>query len=203
VIVIIKNIVFDLGNVLISFKPDKYMESFNFEKSIRDRVFESVFKSKYWLELDKGTLTEEEASELFCKSGQETKEEIKRVMSSWKDMLQPIPETIEILKELKQMGYRIYVLSNYHKNAFEKTSMENEFFKLLNGRIISYEVNCIKPEKEIYDKLLKAFNLEAGETLFIDDMNENIQGAENLGIQTILFKDAVQLRGRLMELNVI
>lgn len=199
----IKNIVFDLGNVLITFRPDKYMESFNFEKSLGEKVFQSIFKSKYWLELDKGTITEEEAAELFCKAGEETKKEIKRVMNSWKDMLQPIPETIEILKELKQKGYKIYVLSNYHKSAFEKTSMENEFFKLLDGRVISYEINCIKPDREIYDKLLKNYNLEAGETLFIDDMEENILGAEKLGIQTILFKDAVRLREKLRELNVM
>jgi epoxide hydrolase-like predicted phosphatase len=199
----IKNVVFDLGNVLITFRPDEYMESLNFKKSIGDRVFQSVFKSKYWLELDKGNITEEEAVELFCKSGEETREEIKRVMSSWKDMLKPIPETIEILKELKEMGYKIYILSNYHKSAFEKTSMENEFFKLVDGRVISYEINCIKPEREIYDKLLKAYNLEADETLFIDDMKENIQGAEKLGIQTILFKDAAQLREELRELYAI
>jgi epoxide hydrolase-like predicted phosphatase len=199
----IKNVVFDLGNVLITFRPDEYMESLNFEKSIGDRVFQSIFKSKYWLELDKGNITEEEAVELFCGAGEETREEIRRVMSSWKDMLKPIPETIEILKELKEMGYKIYILSNYHKSAFEKTSMENEFFKLVDGRVISYEINCIKPEREIYDKLLKAYNLEADETLFIDDMKENIQGAEKLGIQTILFKDAAQLREELRELYAI
>ncbi|MFL0245361.1 HAD-IA family hydrolase [Candidatus Clostridium stratigraminis] len=88
----------------------------------------------------------------------------------------------------------MFLLSNFHRSAFERVSLENEFFNLFDGRIISYEINLIKPEKEIYNRLLKTYNLEPEETLFIDDMQENINSAKELKINTILFSDAKSLR---------
>ncbi|WP_163192513.1 HAD family hydrolase [Clostridium thermarum] len=199
----IKNIVFDLGNVLISFNPNEYLDTFDFDNNIKEAVFKGIFKSKYWPELDRGTVTEEEALECFCKDAPEVAEEIRAVMASWKDILLPIPETIGILRELKEKGYKLFALSNYHRAAFEKTSSENEFFQLFDGKVISYEIQTIKPEKEIYEHLLKIYNLKAEETLFIDDMVENIEGAKRLGINTHIFKGPEGLRAYLRELKIL
>lgn len=199
----IRNIVFDIGNVLIYFRPQEYMDNFGFEQSVKYNVYNCIFKSKYWLELDRGTLSEEEAVELFCKEAPNVEKEIRKVMEAWKDILLPIPETIALIKELKQKGYKVFVLSNYHKKAFEKIYSENEFFKLLDGKVISYEVNYIKPEREIYDYFLNTYDLKPEETLFIDDTYENIEGAAKLGINTILFDGIDKLKENLKELNII
>lgn len=199
----IKNIVFDIGNVLISFKPREYLNSFPFEEDIREAIFNSVFKSKFWPELDRGTVTEEEAIKLFCEEAPELEQHIKKVMATWMDILLPIPETIEILKRLKDKGFKLFALSNYHKAAFERTFSENEFFRLLDGKVISYEVQCIKPEREIYEKLLATYDLRADETLFIDDMAENIEGAKTIGIRTHLFKDAIGFEEYLEEIKLL
>lgn len=190
----IKNIVFDIGNVLLYFKPDEYLNSFSFDKSTTEKIFESIFKSKYWSELDRGILTEDEAIKLFCKASPELQEKIEIVMKDWIGILTPNFETVEILKELKKRNYNIFLLSNFHKNAFERVSLENEFFNLFDGKVISYEINLLKPEKEIYNRLLKTYNLEPEETLFIDDMLENINAANKLRINTILFSDAESLK---------
>jgi putative hydrolase of the HAD superfamily len=199
----IKNIVFDLGNVLISFNPKEYLDSFGFENDVIEAVFKGIFKSKHWPKLDRGTVTEEEALEFFCSDSPEVAEHIRSVMKNWKDILLPIPETIEILQELKNKGYKIFALSNYHRAAFEKTSSENEFFKLFDGKVISYEVHSIKPEKEIYEYLLRTYNLKAEETLFIDDMAENIEGAKSVGINAHLFTGVEGLREYLRDLEIL
>jgi putative hydrolase of the HAD superfamily len=199
----IKNIVFDIGNVLISFKPKEYVDSFDFEPTIREVVFESIFKSEYWPRLDRGTTTEEEAVEFSCKAAPQADCEIRQVMAGWKDMLLPIPETIEILMELKAKGYKIFALSNYHKAAFERTFAENEFFKTLDGMVISYELGIIKPEREIYEHLLNKYALKPQETLFIDDMPENIQGAESTGINTFLFDNPIGLKNYFKKIGVL
>ncbi|MDP4091046.1 MAG: HAD family phosphatase [Bacillota bacterium] len=199
----IKNIVFDIGNVLVAFKPGEYVKSFGFEKSVEDKVLEAIFKSRHWPELDRGVLTEEEAVELFIKEAEELDLEIRNVMKSWKDMLIPIPDTIEILRELKNKGYKVYVLSNYHEKAFEKISIENDFLSLLDGEIVSCRLKYIKPEREIYEYLLSNYCLKPEETLFIDDVIENIEGAEVHGIKTVLFQGSAELRKYLYENNIL
>lgn len=199
----IKNLVFDIGNVLISFQPEVYLDSFDFYPALRKHIFQTVFKSRYWEELDRGTITEEEALKCFCREAPEVEMHIKRVLEGWKDILRPIPGTIELLTELKNKGYKLFVLSNYHKAAFERTFSENDFFSLLDGKVISYEVKRVKPEREIYEHLLKVYGLKSGETLFIDDMEVNIRGAEQVGFHTILFQGADKLKADLKAINIL
>ncbi|MFL0245360.1 hypothetical protein [Candidatus Clostridium stratigraminis] len=98
----IKNIVFDIGNVLLYFKPDEYLNSFSFDKLTKEKIFETIFKSKYWSELDRGTLSENEAIKLFSKASPELQEKIEIVMKDWIGILKPNLETVAIVKELKK-----------------------------------------------------------------------------------------------------
>lgn len=199
----IKNIVFDIGNVLLSYKPDKYLANFNFDDITREKIFQSIFKSRYWIELDRGTLADAEALELFCTSLPELQKEITDVFSNWCDMLKPDMNVVNIVKELKRKGYNIYLLSNFHKKAFERVRSENDFFDIFDGGIISCDVNLVKPEEEIYKMLLRAYNLKAEETMFIDDTKENIEGADKLGIYTVLFKGSDELIEVLKNKNIL
>ncbi len=189
----IKNIIFDLGNVLISFQPKEYFTKIFLNEARAVAMINCVFKHKYWSDLDKGILTEEEATELFCQDAPHLESDIRQGMRMWKDMLVPIPETVHILEELKEAGYQLFVLSNYPREAFERTSSGNDFFNLFDGTVISYTVGMTKPQKEIYEYLLQRYALTAQETLFIDDLEENIMGAEKLNIHTILFRSSNQL----------
>lgn len=199
----IKNIIFDIGNVLLDFNPEKYLDSLNFHKKVKEELFKCIFKSKYWGELDRGTLTDDEAIQLFCKASPKLNKEIKDIMSGWADILVPNYETVNIVKNLKEKGYKIFLLSNFHKKAFEKVTLENDFFNLFDGKVISYETNLLKPEEEIYKKLLTTYNLKPEESIFIDDIKLNIEGAKKLGINGILFESAASLEETLINAKVL
>ena len=91
----------------------------------------------------------------------------------------------------------MYILSNFHKQAFNYVIEKFDFFNYFDGRIISADIGMIKPESEIYDHLLNKFNLKAEETLFIDDSKKNIKAALKKGIRVIHYKDAASLEKEL------
>jgi putative hydrolase of the HAD superfamily len=190
---VVKNIIFDLGNVLISFNPTMYLHTKISNKEKAQQVYEEVFTSKEWLMLDKGLITEEEAVNEICNRSKENSELIRLVMDNWYQLLTPIEDTVEVLKELKHKGYRLYVLSNFHLLAYENVTKRYDFFGYFDGDIISYKENLLKPEKDIYNKLIKKFNINPKESIFIDDTKENIESAAWLGFETILFINSEDL----------
>lgn len=196
-----KNIIFDIGNVLLSFNPREYLEEKITEDKIED-LYREIFQSKEWIMLDRGTITENEAINKIIERNINYGNDIKLVFEDWYDILKPIEETIEILKELKENGYKIFYLSNFHDLAFKDVKRKNNFFELFDGGVVSYEEKLIKPEEEIYKLILKRYDLKAEESIFIDDTKLNIEGAERLNINTLLFETPEKLRSDLNKLNI-
>lgn len=188
--IMIKNVVFDIGNVLIKFRPLEFLKGKYKDKKLVQELYKLIFKSDEWIMLDRGTITEEDAEDNFCKRSPQNQAYIKEVIRDWHAMHVPIEGTVEILKMLKKSGYRIYLLSNYHKKAFKIVQERFEFLKRVDGKIISSEVKLLKPEEEIYNLLLKTYNLKPKETIFIDDTLVNIQMARELDINGICFKNS-------------
>ncbi|SHI63494.1 putative hydrolase of the HAD superfamily [Clostridium amylolyticum] len=199
----IKNIVFDIGNVLVEYRPEAFIKKFNYTHEINERIMKVIFGSRHWPELDRGTLKQEEATKLFCMDEPELEKEINELMDKWMDMLLPMEDSIKLLLDLKQKGYKVFVLSNYHEKAFKRIQEENEFFNIIDGGVISYEIKYIKPQREIYETLINKYQLNPEETVFIDDVKENLHGAEKVGINTILFKDVLDTKDKLKGLSVI
>lgn len=193
----IKNVIFDLGNVLIDFKPLEYLYERIPEKQRADRIYEEIFKSEEWPMLDRGLITEAEAMDRICGRDSDNCDIIREVMDDWYQMLTPIKGTVDILKGLKLMGYKLYFLSNYHLLAFEYVSGKYEFFMSFDGGIVSYREKLLKPEREIYDKLITTYGVKPEESVFIDDTEENIKGAQAAGFKTVLFTTAHELREKL------
>lgn len=198
----IKNIVFDLGNVLLDFKPLEYLKAKGIEGDKCKQVLSEVFKSEEWLMLDRGTITEEEAIDKICKRSKENSDLIRLAMDNWYEILIPIQESVEILKNIKANGYKAYVLSNFHLIAYENVTEKYSFFKYFDGGVISYEENLLKPEADIYDRLIKRYDIKPEETIFIDDTLENVEGAKALGINGILFKSPEDLIEKFKEYGV-
>ena len=186
----IKNIIFDIGNVLISFQPIDYLNSKFNDETTKTILFNTIFKSKEWLLLDRGTVTDMEVIEIFCKRQPSFEKEIRYVMKNWHEMHIPMKESIKLLKYLKNSGYHIFFLSNYHKNAFKVIFNKFDFIREVDGQVISCDVKLLKPEELIYEILLNKYNLKPQECIFIDDSIENIKVADKLGIHGICFKDA-------------
>lgn len=198
----IKNVIFDIGNTLIAFKPIDYLnKEFNNNKSLVDMLYKTIFKSNEWTCLDRGTITQEEAVRNFCSRQPELKEQIEYVMENWHDMHIPMEESIKLFNYLKNKGYKIYLLSNYHEKAFDFIYNKFDFIRNVDGRIISSHVKLLKPEKEIYEALLKKYSLKPEECLFVDDFERNIDAAEKLGIHGICFNDAASVYKFLDKLN--
>lgn len=190
----IKNIIFDLGNVLLEFNPIEYLNGKIKNSDNVPKVFNAIFRSEEWPMLDRGTIEEDVAINNIITRNMELEEDIKAAFDNWYDILIEMKETVEILKKLKDEGYKIYYLSNFHKAAFKVMVDKYEFFKLFDGGVVSYEEKILKPESEIYLKLADKYSLKLQECLFLDDTDENVQAATNLGMKGIVFQNIDEVK---------
>ena len=149
--------------------------------------------------LDRGTLTYPEAKKIFKERSPHLATEIDNFFDKdFFELLKPIKQNIELLYKLRDhYEYKLYVLSNFHKDSYEYVFKHNDFFKLFEGCLISCYFKLLKPEEKIYDTLLYEFGLIPEETLFIDDMKENIEAAENKGIKGLHLPDYTKLEEEL------
>ena len=194
----IKNIVFDLGRVLIKFEPKEYIEQ-NVPEEKREDFYNGIFGSTEWLMLDRGTLSYEDAKKIFKERVPGADKQIDRLFDAdLFEILQPIEENVKLLPELKKK-YNLYILSNFHQPAFEHIFKKYDFFRLFDGYTVSCYYYLLKPEKEIYDTLIDKFNLIPEETVFIDDTKVNIDACEKEGIRGIHLLDYTELKQKLEE----
>lgn len=198
----IRNIIFDLGNVIFNFKPEKFLRKFSNDENYIKEYISKVIRSSIWLKLDRGTISIRKAEEEFIKEYPEDREFIGMFFRHWMEMLTPIPENVKILHDLKSNGYRIYILSNFIVEAFDFVKNQHDFLSLFDGKIISGKEKVIKPDLEIYQKLINKYNLVPEECIFIDDVHEFLSQAKILNIKTILFARNTDLRTELRNFNV-
>lgn len=198
----IKNIIFDLGNVLIRFKPEEFVNK-NIKKEYREKFFNVIFKGQEWADLDRGVLEYSDAVKIFSEKIPECSSEIKKLFDNYiLDVLEPIEKNIEIMKSLKGK-YKLFVLSNFHYPAFDYIFKNWEFFKYFDGKVVSGHCKLLKPEKKIYELLCLTYSLKPNECVFIDDTKANIKAAEEFGINGIHLTDINILEEKLKENNLI
>lgn len=196
----IKNIIFDLGNVLISYEPMSFISKYVKEEN-QEKFFNVVFKSEEWNSLDRGTLEYSDAVEIFSKRLPEERENIEKLFrENAMGVLFPIEENLKLLSKLKEKGYKLFILSNFHRESFLEVSKLCKFDEYFDGGVVSYDVKLLKPEKEIYLELLNRYNLKPEETLFIDDTLPNIEACRKLGITGIHLKNKEDLKAELENL---
>ena len=198
----IKNIIFDLGNVLVKYSPENFLKKYIKEKN-QEAFITNIFKSKEWLELDRGTLSYEDAVEIFSKRVPEEKENIERLFrENISSCISPIEENVEIMRNLKKNGYSVYILSNFHQPAFEYIKENWDFISEFDGDVISCYYHYIKPEKAIYETILNKYNLVPSETIFFDDVEANINGAKEVNIGGIHLPDFKNLKALLKDKEI-
>ncbi len=182
----IKNIVFDMGGVLIDFNAKKTITTY-FPEEYHEILMKEVFGSELWHRLDGGTLRHEEAVELVLpKIPEETRTLIKEMLTDFYSYMPPFPQMYEFVKRIKNAGYNVYLLSNATPRFFDNY-LNIPALSLMDGYFISCVYKMLKPQKEIYEAFCNKFSLKPEECFFIDDMPQNIEGAKNYGMKGHVF----------------
>ena len=183
----IKNLVFDFGNVLIEWNSAKILAAFVKEED-RKRVKAAIFDSGLWAQTDTGQLTLEaaiQAAQTLLDSSYSAT--VEAIFTHWYETVDVYHQLQEKIFEWAQLGYGIYILSTTSEIFY---AVENAgllpMTKVLTGKILSYEVGFAKPDKSIYQKLLTQYALHANQCVFIDDLQINLDVAKSLGFETIL-----------------
>ena len=198
-----RNIIFDLGGVLIYFKPNELAAAIFNDQQRREvpKDFMHAIASREWLEMDRGTMTRDEVCEALV--DRFPRAMMEQFMSHLPHHLNPMPAGEAILHAVQQKGYATYILSNMSDWAHNVINQKTDLFKRFDGAIFSYQVASVKPEPKIYQLLLERYGLKANECLFIDDLEININAARALGIDGIVCHDHDQLRADLTHLAVL
>ena len=180
-----KNIVFDFGNVIITFNEDEIISKFTKDPKEKEFLIKNVIHSPEWVEnglIDTGYLSKEYAADIINdRTNNEYKDLVKDFLVNHHNYMYIQDEIIEIIKNLKEKGYKIYMLSNTTEDTYEKHIKNIEY--LFDGIVLSYRIHHIKPNNAIYEELINKYNIDPKETLFIDDREDNIKTANKYGIK--------------------
>ena len=180
----IKNIIFDFGNIIVQFKAHEIISNYTKDKNIQDFLIENVINSKEWLKegkLDLGEVTlKEMADNINKRTNYIHKDEVYNFATDYPNKLTYNGEILNLLKKLKNNGYNLYILSNTSDEVFR--IFNDDLRPLFDGMVLSYKIHEIKPYKPIYRYLLDKYNLNPKECLFLDDRLDNMKTANELGI---------------------
>lgn len=199
----IKNIVLDVGRVLVAWQPKQKWKEWGFSDETIEVLAKALFDSGVWNETDRGVLSDEEFLALAIRQAPEYEKEIRYFWSNVDKAIWQLPYAREWIRAMKKAGYQVYILSNYGSWTYEKTK-ENalNFLEDVDGAIFSYEVKQIKPNSEIFQSLFTKYSLQAEESVFLDDLPVNIEGAKAVGMHGIVFADLEEALVELEKLGV-
>ncbi len=200
----IKAIIFDYGNVLLTWDPRNiYRHFFPNDPEGMERFLREVNFADWNLQQDKGRPFVEGVA-LLSQQFPHYAHLVQAYHERWIDSVgEPVAGTIGILKQLKQAGYSVYGLSNWSAETFPQARKRHAFFDLLDDMVISGEVGHVKPEPEIYHIMLAKIGRPAQECLFIDDALPNVHQAQRMGFAVIHFQSPKQLEASLRDLKIL
>lgn len=183
----IKNIIFDFGGVLLDWNPRYLYKSYFNNDEEMEHFLADICNGEWNIRQDAGRPFAEAVKELQAKFP-EYAEAIQMYDDDWEKMLKcELPESIDLLKELKFMGYGIYGLTNWSAEKIGYAFANYSFFSLFDGIVVSGVEKVVKPDRKIYEILLERYSLKPGECVFIDDNQDNVDMAKGLGINAICF----------------
>ena len=197
---VVKNVIFDLGGVVIEWSPDRILEGYYADPGLRAVMKTALFQHPDWLQLDRGTLSEAELLVRLATRTTRSASELAGLLDAVRASLHAKPDTVALLEKLNARGVPLYCLSNMSSDTFQYLRGRHSFWGVFRGTVISGEIQLMKPEREIFELLLQRYGLEASETLFVDDHAPNIEAARALGLHAVWFKDARQCEIELEEL---
>lgn len=200
-----RNIVFDMGQVLLRWKPEYYLSQGSFSEEERAMLLKEVFRSVEWVQLDRGSISlEEGAAAMRSRLPEHLHHAVWDYGIDWyRHPMVPMPGMAELARELKGKGYGIYLLSNcsipLRQHVHRIPGIE-----VFDGIFVSSEHRLLKPQHEIFEKFFETFGLKPEECFFVDDAVTNIEGALECGMPGAVFRDdADLLRQELKEKGIL
>jgi len=197
-----KNIVFDIGGVLVDYDPKGYLSKLFNNAELEEFLYSIIFDSEEWKLLDQGKITRALAERRMLEAAGPHRYEAQLVLDDWRELMTTKLDTVDLILALRHSGHHLYFLSNIPEDIYLMFQQRRRFMQLFEGGVPSFAAKTAKPDPEIFKLLLNTYELSPAETLFIDDSPTNISAAESLGMTGLQFKSATALHHSLIELGL-
>ena len=191
---LLDNVVFDIGDVLVAMKEQDVLEKMFPDPVLRAAVQLHTTRSPYWSMWDEGVLDTEECVEAMSEGDPALLEPVRRFITGWPDERFVVEEGRRAVLACRRHGKKLYILSNYVSENYERNVREYDFFSLFDGAVISSRVRMLKPRLEIYRYLTDTYSLDPSRVLFIDDNAANIAAAFAAGWHGLCFNRPGRLK---------
>ena len=196
-----RNLVFDVGGVLLGYRwKDMLTVDYGMSPERRDAFAWKIFSDPLWKEFDLENRPYDDVVEDYVRKYPSEEADIRWFFTHTELMHVGRPRIWELLRQLKEAGYRIYLLSNYSSVLFRNHTAGAPFLDWLDGKVVSCEVHVIKPDPAIYRALYERCGLDPAESLFFDDRQENVDGSIACGMDACRVLSEEQLAEELEEL---
>lgn len=198
----INTIIFDIGNVLAGFRWEDCLRELGYEEAMIQRIGRATVHNLLWRELDRRDEIGEDLIAQFKAADPEIGEDIYKYIDHSKFAVKEYDYATDLIDRLKAKGYRVYILSNYGGRNYRYAKEHFSFISHVDGSIISYEHGYVKPEPEIYEALIRVYNINPKNAVFLDDMAINVEAAREHGFYGIQFLNLEQALEELRGLKV-
>jgi putative hydrolase of the HAD superfamily len=198
----VRNVIMDLGGVMLDWNPDHLLTPIEPDPELRRQLRTRIF-SHDWQQFDRGMLTQLQLQERLQLTTGFSRNEVLDLFEAVRGHLSEKPETVKLVRALRQRGFDIYCLSNMPVPMYEHLRRQHTFWDVFQGVVVSGEIQMMKPEPQIYLHLLERFGLVARESVFVDDLQANVDAAKAVGLHAIRFQNATQCQQELDELLAV
>ena len=183
----IKNVILDMGNVLLSYDPHVILNKVCETEEEKQLILTNLFESEIWLMGDRGDITNEQRYDLVKERlPEELHPKLKDCVAHWDICMLPINGAKEFCHRCREEGYGVYVLSNACSRFYDYFPRYYDMDSF-DGVMVSSDVHLIKPDTRIYELLCNTYDLKPQECMFIDDRPENVEAACNVGMKGVVF----------------
>ncbi len=197
----IRNIVFDIGNVLAEFCWQKAFDKLGFTGERRAVLTAATVKGPWWNEYDRSVLSDAEIAARCAALAGEYANDVYTLFAHPEYLIETYPYARDWIPDLRARGYRVFLLSNFGKTSFEANRPKMDFLDAVDGGVISYEVGELKPDRAIFRALEEKYALDPAECIFLDDNADNIAAARSFGYHALLFESKERAEREILEIG--
>ena len=196
----IKNVIFDVGGVLVHWNPEKILAGFYADPEDRRALKQAMFLHADWRAFNLGRFTETQMIERIARRTQRPAEELAALLEATRESLGVKADTVRLLRSLHARGIPLYCVSDMPVSVYSYLRGRHDFWSAFSGIAISGELGVMKPGREIFDHLLQRYGLLPADCVFLDDMPANAEGARSIGLRAIQYEDTAQCERELAAL---